>query len=293
MNVRGATSSEKERAAILDELNPADVLTALPQTVFPVTARIELTRSSGADITDSDYRPPDYPVPLRKPEDTPYIPQTTVYFENPAERPPDSKSVWKPREFNEKMEELLDHLKENTRTDPDRMFLTGICLVEIPPRFLTSDEGRPVAKPAMYEEEGELTMLYFQQTSELTAHLVREELGDALPGKKRSPLQLTRMDEVVAKPARASRDTRMEASRARYYTASEADKVDKPENTPGIWKLSDVTRSGESARPLEGILNELDQFVPAFAESDLTERVTFQGRVEEQEKFYAEQVLMQ
>jgi len=293
MSLPDSVDSEKERRVILDGFDPVEVLNGLPQTVFPVTAQVELSRSSGTDITDTTFRPPEYPVPLRKPIDAPYIPPTTIHFDNPAERPPDRQSAWKPREFVDRFEEVLTHLEEETGTDPDRTSLAGFCAVEIPPRYLTSDSGRPVAKPALYEEEGEMTMLYFQQSSGFTAHMVREELGDALPGKKRSPLQLTRIDEVVAKPSRASRDTRMEAGRAQYYTESEAEKAGKRESVPGIWKLSSTTYSGDSARPLDGVLTDLDQFAPAFADADLLKHVTFRGRTQEQEKFYAEQVLSQ
>lgn len=293
MSSPSSVDSETERTVILEGFDPLEVVDSLPRTVFPVTAQVKLSRSSGNDVTDSTFRPPEYPVSLRKPKDTPYIPPTTIHFDNPAERPPDRKSVWKPHEFRDRFGDILVHLEEETGTDPDRTSLAGLCVVEIPPRYLTSDEGQPVAKPALYEEEGEMTMLYFQQSSGFTAHMVREELGDALPGKKRSPLQLTRMDEVIAKPSRASRDTRMEAGRARYYTEPEAEKAGKRGAIPGIWKLSDVSYTGDSARPLDGVLTDLDQFAPAFAETDLLKHVTFRGRTQEQEKFYAEQVLSQ
>ncbi|MFC4553609.1 MULTISPECIES: hypothetical protein [Halorussus] len=185
----------------------------------------------------------------------------------------------------------MDYLDEETRTDPNRLKLVGICFVEIPARYLSSKNGEHVADPDIYSENGDMTLAYFQKDSSLSAHNVRDDLGDALPDRSRSPLQLTRVDEVTAKPSRAARTTTQQASRCQYYTDSEADAYNSLDATPAIWQARRVSSPTDSVRPLTPVVNDLDAFLPALAETDLLEAVTFTGHTQSQERFYAEDIL--
>jgi len=292
MGVTGdADETERTAAAIIRLLDPIEVLESLPPTVFPVSLQLQLDRTSGADQAYQDYRQPEYPVEVRKPSEAPYIPKTTVHFDNPAERPPKGADPKAPAEFIEGLEEIADHLENETITDPQRLYLTGLSVVEVPPRYLTSDDGSHAVKPDLYEENAELTIAYFQKDNSLSAHNVREDLEEALPGETRTPLELIRIDEVTAKPSRLGRGTTRQAGRARYFTEREAEKSDRYEDIPSIWQVNRLQRPGDDTRSLERVLDEYERFLPALSETDLIRKLTFVGRTRTVERFYAEQVL--
>jgi len=284
-------SKSRERAIILEELDPISVVESLPPAVFPVTAKLELNRSSTDDSHHPEYRTPDYPIDMCVPTEDPYIPTQTVYFDNPAERPPSSASAWRPTEFIDKIEEVIDFYENETNLPAENLYLTGLGIVEIPSRYLSFDQGQPVADPKLYEENAGMTLAYFQKDSSLTAHQVREDLGDALPGETRTPMQLTRLDEVTAKPSRIGRDTVGKAGRRRYYSDREATKSGNEEMTPAIWMVDRVDGAAEESRPLDSVITEIDQFLPALTDTSLLQTVTFQGSIEETERFYAEAII--
>lgn len=182
---------------------------------------------------------------------------------------------------------------EETEVDTERLYLTGLCVVEIPAQYVTSRDGEVVPTHSLYKEQGKMTLAYFRKESSLSAHRVRSELEDALPGETRTPLQLTQLSEVHAKEVKSDRTTRMKSGRTRYFTHSEADKYGKPELTPGIWKLQRITGANETTRPLEPVLPEINQFIPSLSNTDLMQRVTFTGETYEREQFLAENVLTQ
>jgi hypothetical protein len=284
-------ASTQEHAVLLDTHDPVTVLETLPRTIFPVTARLKLGRTRGNDGQYTAYDEASMPVEPRLPEPEPYIPETTIYFDNPAERPPTNATAWASRECATALTDLCDHFESETNVDPDRLRLQGLCLAELPAQYLTTDNGHPVASPTLYEENGSMTLTYFQPDFSLTAHAARDALNDALPGQTRSPLQLTRLDEVTAKPARAGRETTQHASRCQYYTTAEAEKYNDLSQTPAIWKLDRTTAPYESARPLDTILSDLDEFCPTIADADLLRHVTFTGETGTRERFYADDVL--
>ncbi|USZ73529.1 hypothetical protein [Natronosalvus halobius] len=287
------TSGDTERTAtaILRVLDPIEIIDSLPPTVFPVSAKIQLDRTSREDHAYQEYRPPDYPVEVRVPAEAPYIPETTVHFSNPAERPPKNAQPVSTAEFVDGLEEIADHLEEETATDPQRLYLTGICVVEVPSQYLTVDDGIHAVKPALYEENAEMTIAYFQKDNSLSAHNVREDLDEALPGETRTPLELIRLDEVTAKPSRLGRGTTRRAGRAQYFTEKEAEKAGSIDATPAIWQVKRLRRPGDGTRPLETVLDEYYQFLPRLAETDLIRELTFVGQTRTVERFYAEQVL--
>ncbi|MDQ2051687.1 hypothetical protein RBH26_14500 [Natronolimnohabitans sp. A-GB9] len=283
--------TERAAAAILRVLDPIEIIESLPPTVFPVSAKIQLDRTSREDHAYRDYRPPDYPVEVRVPAEAPYIPETTVHFDNPAERPPKNAHPVSTAEFVDGLEEIANHLEEDTATDPQRLYLTGICIAEVPSQYLTFDDGAHAVKPALYEENAEMTIAYFQKDNSLSAHNVREDLDEALPGETRTPLELIRLDEVIAKPSRLGRGTTRRAGRARYFTEHEAEKAGSVDTTPAIWQVKRLRRPGDGSRPLEAVLDEYYRFLPGLAETDLIRELTFVGQTRTVERFYAEQVL--
>jgi len=281
----------KERAVILEELNPISVIESLPPAVFPVTAKLELNRSSTDDTHHPEYRTPDYPVDMSVPTEDPYISTQTVYFDNPAERPPSGVKSWRPREFIDKIEELIEFYKDKTNLPPENLYLTGLCVAEIPSQYVSFDQGQAAADPMLYEEKAEMTLVYFQKDSSLSAHQVREDLGDALPGETRTPIQLTRLDEVHAKPSLIGRDTVGKPGRRRYYSNREAAKSGNESKTPAIWMVDRISQTSDNYRPLDAVITDLDQFLPVLTDSSLLNTVTFHGSVEETERFYAEAII--
>jgi len=152
----------EERAIILGDLDPISVIESLPPAVFPVTAKVELNRSSTDDSYHSEYRTPEYPVDMSVPTEDPYIPTQTVYFDNPAERPPSEVKSWRPTEFVNKIGEVVDFYEDETNLPAENLYLSGLCVVEIPSRYLSFDQGQPAADPALYEDNAEMTLAYFQ-----------------------------------------------------------------------------------------------------------------------------------
>jgi hypothetical protein len=286
-----STTAAHERVVLLDEHDPITVLETLPRTVFPVSARIELGRTIGDDTPYTDHDRPSLPVEPRLPEPVPYIPETTVYFRNPAERAPDGRTAWTAQECATELAHLLDHFEAHTNTDPERLRLRGLCLAELPAQYLTMNDGHHAASPKLYEENGVITLTYFQHDLSLAAHNVRDELDEALPGRTRSPLQLVRLDRLTAKPARHGEETIQRASRCRYYTETEAEQYNNLSLTPAVWKLKRTMTSRQSARPLGTILSQLDEFCPTIAESPLVRELTFTGETGTQERFYADDIL--
>jgi len=140
-------------AVILDESDPRTVIERLPNTVFPVMIRFALQKSTSGDRTRvaKDTR-----LPCRRANSTgAYIPQSTVYFDNPAERPPRNAAAWRPREFVDSLSELLDEIEDSPHVDPDRLQFTDLCVAEIAPRYTTSDPqtGDTVATPELYGDQ--------------------------------------------------------------------------------------------------------------------------------------------
>lgn len=283
--------TERTAAAILRLLDPIEVLESLPPTVFPISLQLQLDRTRGADQPYQDYQTPEYSIEVRKPSESPYIPQTTVHFDNPAERPPKGANPVTITEFIQDLEEIADHLENDTITDPQRLYLTGLSVVEVPSQYLTFDDGAHAVKPDLYEENADMTIAYFKKDNSLSAHNVREDLEEALPGETRTPLELIRLDEVTAKPSRLGRGTSRRAGRARYFTEREAEQSDYYDAIPGIWQVKRLQRPGDDTRPLERVLDEYGRFLPALSETDLIRELTFVGQTRTVERFYAEQVL--
>lgn len=162
--ITSSVETSSRGAVILDESDPRTVIERLPNTVFPVMIRFALQKSTSGDRTHESLRTPDYPVDVRIPQGA-YIPQSTVYFDNPAERPPRNAAAWRPREFVDSLSELLDEIEDSPHVDPDRLQFTDLCVAEIAPRYTTSDPqtGDTVATPELYGDQGDITLGYFRR----------------------------------------------------------------------------------------------------------------------------------
>jgi len=286
--------SETTPAALLTDHDPCSVLDRLPNNVFPMRLRVHLPRGRETDTPHEQFQEPDYPVSLREPE-TPYIPKSTVYFDNPAKRPPEGTTVWQPREFRDRLDDLLHHVNETTHLSPDDLTLIELEVAEVPTHFVTTDPdtGEHVVTSDLYEKEGEIRIARFQKEGSLTATDVRDDLEDALPGEARTPTRLTRVEEVHAKPSRHGRSTTASAGRAQFYTETDAEQVDSLELTPAVYQLRRSSDSGDRFRPLGPVLSNLDDLLPSLTThtSDLVETVKFVGEEREQTHFHANEVL--
>ena len=277
---------------IVDESDPRAVIERLPDTVFPVMIQFGLQKSTSGDRPHESLTTPEYPVDVRLPQG-PYIPQSTVYFDNPAVRPPRHTPAWRPREFLTSLSELFDELGESPRVDMDRLLLSQVRVVEVAPRYTTTDPetGDTVTTPELYSDRADLTLGTIRRESGLSAARVRDALDTAMPGDTRSPLQLTQITEATAKPARASRITQQPTGRHRYFTENEAERLDQLDATPAVWMLDHAASPAESHRPLDPVLSEIERFFPRLAEGDLLDHIQLRGRTETREQFYADEVV--
>lgn len=293
MSSQLATASTQ--AALLTDHDPLSVLDILPSNVFPMRLKLGLPRARGADTTDSTYQSPSFPVNVHQPT-APYIPEQTVYFDNPAERVPDKTIAWSETEFREKLTEELAHLEEeypivNTGT----LALQELDVVEIPSHFLTTDSstGDLVAKPDLYERNGEMTMVRFAKERSLSATDVRDSIEEALPGETRTPTRLTRIKQVQAKPSRHGRTTSVSGGRAQYYTETDAEKNNDLSLTPAVYQLEELNVADDRNRPLSLVLDSLEELIPSISEEtgDLVMAVKFAGEEREHTVFHAKEVL--
>jgi hypothetical protein len=288
------TESATARAALLADHDPRSVLDRLPNTVFPMRLKLHLPPSRDADTAHEQFRSPDYPVELQQPQ-TPYIPETTVYFENPARRPREGATVWRPDAFSDRLTEILDHVTDASPRSGDALSLLELEVCEVPAAFVTTDSetGEHVVTPDMYKNEAELRIARFQREGSLTATQVRDRLDDALPGESRTPTRLTRIEEIHAKPARQGRTTTGTAGRAKYYTDTDAEQVDSLDLTPAVYQLQQLARDGDRTRPLTPVLSDLESMLPELIRGcpDLVSSVKFVGEERERTQFHATEVL--
>lgn len=278
------------KVAFLTNHDPETVLDELPGIVFPVKMQLHYPLSRESDVTDGTYSTPEYPVDIHTPE-TPYIPETTVYFDNPAIRPPTGTKPWPVAEFVERVTEQVSYVEGNGNNAETTLQLLSLTVAEIPQHYLTTDAetGAPAAKPDLYKQNGEITIAQFKRDASFSATDVRAELEDALPGETRTPTRLTKLVTATAKPARFGQGTTANAGQARYFTASEAEKNNDLSLTPAVYQPRKL--GGEEARPLAPFIDELDSFLPGLTrQTDLVATARFAGQEREETTFHAEEV---
>ena len=280
-------------AVLLTEHAPATILEKLPEAVFPVRMKIALPHQRSEDSAHRTFAQPEYPVTVRTPE-TPYIPETTVYFDNPVERAPDGDKMWRPSDFADAMGEVRDNLDDTAGVDPDNLTLTELDVVEVPDRFLTTDgvTGDIVVKPRLYKKQAEMTVARFGKEGTLSASSVRERLEGALPGESRTPVQLIELMEVQAKQQRHGAETQSTGGRAQYYTETDAEKAGDLSLTPAVYRLEATGQPNDNARPLRVAYSELSSFLPQLMRGgdEVVASVTFVGQTQERTVFQAEDV---
>lgn len=286
-----AEDSDRVRSVVLTEHDPLVVLEMVPRTVFPVSMQVELGRTRGADNEYTEHDQQQLPVEPRLPDPEPYIPTTTIYFDNPAERAPDGQTMWRPDDCIKSLRKLLEHFEAETDVDPDRLLVQRVTFAEVSAQYLTTDGGDLVVSPKLYEEQGEFSVVTFDRDTSLTATRIRDQLDNALPGNTRTPLQLTEIVEATAKPSRLGKGTTQQASRKQYYTENDAERHNDLSVTPKIWQPRRTTTESMDARPIGPALDDLDKFIPNLAGSELVEKLTFTGESRTQERFYADGIL--
>lgn len=285
---------------VAGELRDGDVGMDLPDGVYPVSVSVRLDRGQRGDDTDTELRPPQYPVEVKYPTGSePYIPETTVWLENPAVVDNRGDKVWDNQKFATK---LLDEIKKIETKDPDapsRFYLTGAKFVEILDKsYLVEDrDGRMRPTQEFFEDHGEMSIAHFSKRPSITDEEVRQKLEDegALSGQVKQPLQLTRYDRVWAKPHNRSQSTR------RFWTPGQA------KNNPGVevanvrpraYKLpeniteKDDDDGGWSVSDLNVGLDESQTAFPVLSASELWLKVTFIGNYESADRFKEEEVII-
>lgn len=287
------TQSTTARIALLTESDPLVVLDTLPKAVFPIRLRLRLNSGAEHDSRDQMYQEPDYPVTLRHP-DTPYIPETTVRFDNPALRPIQGTKAWGKTDCIEKMADLIAHLDGVPGVDPEDLSLTELDVVEVPGHLLTTDTetGDVGVKPELYNRREEMVLARFQKDGRVSASQVRDRLEDALPGEERTPIRLVEIQEVTGKPTRLGENTQNRAGRAQYFTEHDAEKVNDLSLTPAVYRLRHLSRPGDRSRPLSPVIGNINEFLPTLSREapDLVETMTFAGDELEQTVFHAREV---
>ncbi len=289
-----ATQTARTETVLLESPDPFDVLEQLPNAVFPVRAKIQLHRSREHDTTHETFERPSYPVAVQVPT-TAYIPETTIYFDNPAERPRGDTKAWTVDEALDGLSDAVDAIVAEYPVEREALALLSVDIVEVPTHFVTTnaDSGTPHVKPSLYDRQGEMRIAHFQRDGALSATAVREELSETLPGQSRSPIQLTAVEHVTAKPFRQGQQSQGSAGIARYYTERDAENVDDLSLTPAIYRLQHLARDGDRSRPLRPSLSNLEDLLPVMSRQadDLLRPVTFAGEELERSVFHAEEVL--
>jgi hypothetical protein len=280
------------RIAYLTEYDPIKIIESLPKTVFPIKMAVEYPLTSETDSIDNTHSTPEYPVDIQVPH-TPYIPETTIYFDNPASRPPANQKPWTRSEFLDKFKDQLSYISEQ-RFDEVQPRVTSITTIEIPYAYLTTDTetGNPVAKPELYEDEAEIAITEFARDASIRATEIKSEINDSLPGQAQSPMRLTKLIEATAKKSRYTDGTQQNPGRARYYTTSEAEKSGELSRTPAVYAPD--TKVNTDARPLSPYMDKLEQFIPVFlrtCEPDIINRAKLTGQEREKTTFHANDII--
>lgn len=284
LNGTRARNTER-REILLGDLYVTSLMEQLPPTAFPVSARITMRRETADDELYFGYKPPEYPVPVRRPVGA-YIPESTVFFENPAEIASEPRKTWKFHEFVESLRKQLSEIEELPVDAEKRIYLQHLTIVEIPPAYVSSEDGHRIADPTLHQNEAKMRIGHFNKYSDISISGLREELGDALPDDTTKPLHLTRVDEVTAKPF----DGGAAQSKRRYYTKGQAEQVGDLEKTPAIWMFTDRLEHEQDARPLQTVLPEIGEFFPVLSEQDFFQPVKFYGKTRESQTFVADEM---
>jgi len=280
------------RIAYLAEYDPITLVESLPKTVFPIKMTVEYPLTNNTDSVDTTHTTPEYPVDIQVPH-TPYIPETTIYFDNPASRPRAKQHPWTQSEFTQKFREQLSYIK-NQRSDEVKPRVTSITAVEIPYAYLTTDSetGNPAAKPELYEDEAEIAIVEFSRDASISATEIKSKLDDSLPGQSRSPIRLTKLIEATTKESRYGNITQQNPGRGRYYTAAEAEKSGELSRSPAVYAPDNETST--QTRPLSPFIDELEQFIPVLireCEPDIMNRAKLTGQNEEKTTFHASDII--
>lgn len=288
MSERHVSQSQERREVLLRDLHITSLMERLPPAVFPVSAAITMRRSTAEDDVYTEFAPPEYPVPVRKPVGA-YIPDTTVYFDNPAVVSDERKKTWRYDEFCEQFEAQLEQIDELSSGALDRIYLTELRLVEIPAAYVSSTNGQRSADPSLYQDEATMTIGRFSKYTELAASDVREELGDSLPDDTTKPLRLTQVKEVTAKPYQGTGT----GSKRRYYTGGQADSYNSAEKGPRLWAIDEGTSVEQinERLPLRPALDSIETFFPALSESEFFRPVKFYGTTETGTSFVANDLI--
>lgn len=233
---------------IEDEDGPLE----FPETVFPVKIDIKLARTKAEDETVEDsnghpIKPKDYPAELRVSAPAPYMPQTTVHFENPVEYPKSGIKWWRFEEFLHQVQKALDRADQFAPTGgvpSDRFYFSKMTLCEVPEQYVfRGDDGRYNVETDMYEERAEVHIGRFTQRPKITDEEVRDDMGDALPGRVLKPLRLTRIRQCNVKETRGGSEA-LQHTKTRYFTEGQAKQYSNLKLAPRDRDL----RDGDSIR---------------------------------------------
>lgn len=285
-------------AALMDDTSgegsapPSSKADLLPPGVYLASATVRLDRSTVGDSTDPELRPPAYPAPVKYPaEREPYIPETTVWIENPAIVNNQGDKIWEHRKFAEQMANEREKVRSKGFETEDRFYLTGAKFVEVPDKSYLEEDSKGRMRPTkdLYEDHGEMSIAHFEKRPTIGAKDVLEKLREegALSGQVRQPLRLTRHDQVYAKEYNNAGTTR------RYFSGSQADNdpsVEGVDVRPHIFKHEgeitekDRDRSDVVVNKLQTSLDRLENHFPHLAASDLLLPVTFYAKVSTEER---------
>lgn len=286
---------------LISDIHAAALTGDLPDGVYPVSVSVRLDRATTDDRTDKDLRPPEFPAPVKHPVGTaPYIPQTTVWLENPALVDNRGDKVWDHDEFSEKMDEEIERIRNKGHGARDRFYLTRARFVEVLDKsyLKEGEDGRLRPSPEFYEDHGEMSIAYFDKRPTITNDEVREKLKreGVISGQIKQPLRLTKYKRVRAKEHNPSVSTR------RYFTGGQAENlpgVEASDVRPRVYKHPDEITDHDDSRHdvvvqrLQVGLDEIGSHFPTLAASDLWVNVTFIGEYNTTDEFVEDDVVIQ
>ena len=282
-----STTPEKRVEILVRNLRVKELANQLPTNVYPVKVGVELTRPHDQDQSFKRMRQPEYPVTVRESSHAPYVPPTTVHFQNPYEFPPKGANKWRFEPFAEGLAEIVSEVEKQYPEVSQRLYLNNLVLCEIPEEYAREVDGKRDWDRSLYEDRADFRAGYFKKRPRITDDEIQEELGPRLPGNVIKPLRLTEIKEVNAKEHRGDEKTTAASTRRKYFTSGQAERYGDNSLAPTKWDLDD--QSIEKAVGQEGA-EAAKSFFPTLSETDFFGAVEFTGRWVDRETFEEESV---
>lgn len=295
----------RRKFVVLKSLRLEDIASGIPSNIFPMSLKIECTRTQEkdkviADDSNSKFRPPERCFPLKLSKQLPYIPPKRIWFTNPLERPNLSKKdrsedTWYDYDKTFDFEDFSGDLSKAYSIISDvhppsrkRIYLGDLSLTVIPEEYaMERNNGKRGWKKDLWRDNVRVPIVYFGKVSKVPKKL-KEELEKNFPGilagKTIMPLRLTKIRSVVTK----MRGKPQSKVKRNYYTEGQADKVKenyiRANERPPDYRPRETTADDLSLMSEDDIAKELEGLEDILVITD------YKGEFKEREEFEPDSV---